>query len=95
MSRDSRKSPPGTRLPALLIAAGAVLLLIAGFAALRNLAAPSAVRDAPKLSVDQDEVDLGDVQLGQTVEVSFDLTNTGDRTLQFTEKPYVEVVEGC
>jgi hypothetical protein len=53
------------------------------------------VTGAPKLKVDKSDVDLGDVQLGQTVEVAFELTNAGDRQLRFTDVPYVEVVEGC
>ena len=53
------------------------------------------VTGAPKLKVDKSDVDLGTVQLGQTVEVAFELTNIGDRQLRFTDVPYVEVVEGC
>ena len=30
-----------------------------------------------------------------TVEVSFEITNTGDQPLRLSEPPYVEVVEGC
>jgi hypothetical protein len=44
---------------------------------------------------DREEVDVGDVPLGQTVEVSFEIANTGDKPLRFIEAPYVEVVEGC
>jgi len=33
--------------------------------------------------------------LGKTVEVSFLLTNVGDKTLQFTQAPTIEVKEGC
>jgi hypothetical protein len=47
------------------------------------------------LKVDKEKVDLGDVKLGQTVMVSFQLTNLGDKTLKFTKAPYVEVLEGC
>ena len=50
---------------------------------------------APKLKADRQEIDLGEAHLGQTVAVAFELTNVGDRPLQFTDHPYVEVVEGC
>lgn len=53
------------------------------------------VTGAPSLKADKEEVNLGDVKLGQTVEVSFQLTNVGDQTLRFSEAPYIEVVEGC
>jgi len=50
---------------------------------------------APSLIADQEQVDLGEVKLGQTVKVSFRLTNVGDQPLRFSEQPYIEVVEGC
>jgi hypothetical protein len=45
--------------------------------------------------VDKEKVDLGEVKLGKTVEVSFELTNVGDQTLRFSEQPFIEVKEGC
>jgi hypothetical protein len=45
--------------------------------------------------VDREQVDLGNVQLGQTAEVSFRVTNVGDQPLRFSEVPYIEVLEGC
>ncbi len=53
------------------------------------------VAGAPKLKVDHEKIDLGDIKLGNTVRTAFELTNTGDRPLQITGAPYVEVVEGC
>jgi HYDIN/CFA65/VesB-like, Ig-like domain len=50
---------------------------------------------APRLEVDRDTVDLGDVQLGELVEASFVLSNTGDGELVISGEPYVQVVEGC
>lgn len=47
------------------------------------------------LTVDKDTVDLGDVKLDQLVQVSFQLTNSGDNTLSFSKAPYIEVAEGC
>jgi hypothetical protein len=65
-----------------------------------NNTAPAAqstieVRGSPALKVDKEKVDFGNVQLGQTVEVKFEVTNVGDQLLRFKEAPYVEVVEGC
>jgi hypothetical protein len=53
------------------------------------------VNGAPSIKVDKEQVDLGDVKLGKTVEVTFKVTNVGDQTLRFQEQPYIEVVEGC
>ena len=82
----------------LIIVAGVVLIVVALVSG--NNAAPAApaaieVTGTPALKVDRDKVDFGDVKLGQTVQVSFEVTNVGDQPLTFKEKPYVEVVEGC
>jgi hypothetical protein len=53
------------------------------------------VKGAPALQVDKEKVDFGNVTLGQTVEVKFEVANVGDQPLRFTKKPYVEVIEGC
>ncbi len=73
---------------------GMAIILLRGNQASQNLAAIE-VNGAPSLKVDKEMVDLGEVQLGQTVKVSFNLTNVGDQPLRFSEQPYVEVVEGC
>jgi len=84
-------------LPILAVVGGLVLISMSFFA-LRQNSTPSAqieVKGSPSLKVDKDQVDLGNVKLGQTVQVSFQLTNVGDQMLRFNKQPYVEVVEGC
>jgi hypothetical protein len=84
-------------LPIVVAVAGIALLGLA-FWALRGKPSNSAnieVTGSPSLKADKEEVNLGDVKLGQTVDVSFQLTNVGDQTLRFSEAPYIEVVEGC
>ena len=102
MSRKNRIQSPRKQNVGIgsfaLAAAGLLLLGLAAFALWRSASTPKVtpeVTGAPKLKVDKSDVDLGDVQLGQTVEVAFELTNAGDRQLRFTDVPYVEVVEGC
>ena len=56
---------------------------------------PIEVTGAPRLKADRPRVDLGDIRLGRTVEVSFQLANVGDQPLALTEAPYVTVAEGC
>ncbi len=73
---------------------GAAFLLFRGNQNPQSLAAIE-VNGAASLKVDKEQVDLGDVRLGQTVQVSFQLTNVGDQPLRFSEQPYIEVVEGC
>jgi hypothetical protein len=102
MSRKNRKRaagrPQGVGKQPILLAAGGFVLLLVAFLAWRGLNPPKAeiqVSGAPSLQVDKERVDLGDVPLGQTVSVSFEVSNAGDEPLHFSEAPYVEVVEGC
>jgi Lon protease-like protein len=53
------------------------------------------VTGQPRLRVDRETVDLGDIQLGRTVDASFVLSNVGDEPLKIAEAPFIEVVEGC
>jgi uncharacterized protein (DUF58 family) len=80
-----------------MIVGGLALLGIAAFALFGHNAAtaPSDVNGAPRLKVDRAKVDLGDVRLGEWVEVKFTLTNVGDQPLRFSEEPYVELAAGC
>jgi hypothetical protein len=94
-SSQRRKSPI---LPILLALGGLLLVAAAVFSLTRDKADPNfkpEVTGSPSLKADQEKVDLGDVPLGQTVQASFVLTNVGDKTLKFTEEPYIEVLEGC
>ncbi len=82
----------------LIIVAGVALIAVAllgsrGGPAAVTVAPP--VTGGPALQVDKQTVDFGDVQLGQTVEAKFEVSNVGDQPLRFTQAPYVEVVEGC
>ena len=94
-ARRQRKQAPW---PLLLLVGGGLLLVMGAIFALNRPSQPKApieVTGAPSLKVDQEEVNLGDVKLGRTVEVSFQLTNVGDQTLRFSEAPYIEIKEGC
>ena len=86
------------RWPAILLLASGLLLIAGVFFVFRKPSQPTAailITGTPSLKVNQDKVDLGNVKLGQTVDVKFTLTNVGDKTLRFSKTPYVEVVEGC
>ena len=99
--RPTTRSNHAPSIAALLIGLGSlVLIAVAAFAFWINRSGSTAsftpeVTGAPKLKADKNQVDLGDVKLGRTVAVSFEITNTGDQPLRFSEGPYVEVVEGC
>jgi hypothetical protein len=94
-----RKQPGFPIWLPLIIVAGVVLIAVAVLSNNRSssTAAPGAPTTGgqPALAVDKDRFDFGDVKLGQTVQVSFDVTNTGTAPLRFKEKPYIEVAAGC
>ena len=84
--------------PVFLALAGILLLAAASLLLGRDPAssdkAGNATR-APRLQVDQELVDFGEVKFKQPVSTTFTLTNTGDETLIFSQVPYIEVLEGC
>jgi hypothetical protein len=50
---------------------------------------------APAIAVDQQNIDMGYIKLGQYRTIKIKVTNTGDGVLQFKETPYIEVLKGC
>ncbi len=81
-----------------LVVAGAVLLALVLIGSNNNSTPANyvpEVKGTPAVKVDKEKVDLGNVKLGQTVSISFDVVDVGDQPLRFKESPYVEVVEGC
>ncbi len=82
-----------------VVGVGVLLLILVGIwiykAAQPGPKAAIEVAGSPSLKVNQDDVDLGYVKLGKTVDVSFTLTNVGDQPLKLSEAPYIEVVQGC
>ena len=95
-----RKKKEG--LPGYLVAAavvgGGLLLVFAALSLIGKGGSPKAaieVTGQPRLKVDREAVDLGEIALGTPVKVAFVLTNVGDQPLRITEAPYAEVVEGC
>lgn len=86
----------GMLRPLVVVAAG-LLLVLAAFLTLRRPSSGVAIeaQGAPRLKADRQEINLGDVRLGTTVEAAFELSNVGDQPLRFSEPPYIEVREGC
>jgi hypothetical protein len=77
----------------LLIAVAAWLAF--GAARKSTVLATLEVTGEPRLKALQEKVDLGNVKLGQQVQVDIQLANVGDQTLRLSEEPWIEVVEGC
>lgn len=100
-SKEMKRHKRGRRQkswPLILLIGGGLILIFAAVSFLSKPSKPGAtieVTGAPSLKVDKQEVNLGNVKLDRTVEVTFEITNVGDQNLRFTKTPYIEVVEGC
>jgi hypothetical protein len=88
--RQKNKSFPK---PLIALGIGGVLLILAAiFFAWQG---GDTGGGTPKLMVDQEKIDYGDVHFGVNKTFAIKVTNTGDGVLRFKEKPYIEVLEGC
>lgn len=105
MKHDSQPEPGkvnqkarGKSWTTLLGIFGTGLLLILGSVIVFQHLQPESVNEqngSPTLIVDVEEINLGDIPVGQSVQAAFQLTNTGTQALKFSEAPYIEVKEGC
>src|SRR5689334_15494211 len=91
--RNAKTSLPRLNGLIWLELGGVILLGLAGLAFWRGEETSPGVTPAvggAKLKVDRPQAYLGNVRLVETVAVAFELTNVGDKPLQFTEQPYIE-----
>jgi hypothetical protein len=96
-SKGRQPQHKSSKVLLFFVLGGAIILLIAAFFTFQKKSTPNTpdVTGAPGLKVDKEKVDLGDVKLGKTVQVSFELKNVGDQPLLFSKAPFIEVKEGC
>jgi len=92
-SKKYRKQRQRKNFPWLFVALGGVLLLLAAIL-FANLNGGDG-GGTPSLSVDQNKIEYGYVKFGENRQFALKVTNKGDGTLRFKEKPFVEVLEGC
>jgi hypothetical protein len=105
MSRSKRRKQknvlgliPQKQMPIMLAIFGLLVIGIAALLIVNNGPASGftpKVTGAPAIEVEQSFFDLGDVTLGRTVQVAYEIRNEGDQVLRILEAPQVEVREGC
>jgi hypothetical protein len=93
MGKKSRNRKQKKNFPWVLAVLGGLLLIVAAFFFANRDGGDDS--GTPSITVDQQKVDYGYVAFGNNKQFAIKVTNTGDGTLRFKDKPYVEVVEGC
>ena len=89
--RKQRKNPPWP----LIVFGGILLIAAAFFFANQGGSNNDNTGGTPKIAVDQQKIDYGYVKFGNNEQFQLKVTNNGNGTLRFKEKPYIEVLEGC
>lgn len=96
-------SPASRRTPwPIIVGSAMVLLLVLGIVFVIRPSAPAdtstnttPAADAPRLVVDRQQIDFGQVPLDIPVKATFQLSNVGGQPLQIVSQPIVEVKQGC
>ena len=100
--KGKNEPAPKSPWPFVVMAVGAVLIVVVGFlvwrgsaTGARSASATPQVTGGPKLSVDRDSIDFGKLPLDIPVKAEFKLKNVGDQPLAIKGAPRVELVKGC
>lgn len=93
MNKRKRRQQKKLSTPLIALLIGGILLLAAGIFFVFKGSGDGG--GTPKLVVDQEKIDYGDVKFDVNKTFAIKVTNTGDGLLRFKEKPYLEVLEGC
>jgi hypothetical protein len=93
MSKKTKKKKQQKKLPWLIVLAGVATIV----AAILVFSKPAEDYSGgtPAITVDQQNIDMGYIKLGEYRTIKIKVTNTGDGVLRFKESPYLEVLEGC
>src|ERR1043165_1785470 len=92
-AKKYRKQKQRNQFPWVFIVLGGGLLFLAAFLFANRGAGGGG--GTPSIAVDQNKIDYGYVKFGENRQFSLKVTNSGDGTLRFSEKLYIEVLEGC
>ena len=93
MSKKKKRKTQKKSFPWALVALGVVLIFGAVFVFSNGASADSG--GTPAITVEEQNIDLGYIKLGEYRSLNIKVTNTGSGPLRFKEQPYIEVLEGC
>jgi len=94
MSKKTKKKRQQKKsFPWALVILGGVILAAAIFLFTNTGSVESG--GTPAITVEEPNIDLGYIKLGEYRSLNIKVTNTGNGTLRFKEQPYIEVLEGC
>ena len=93
MSKKTKRKRQNKSFPWAFVALGGLLIIGAIFVFSNGGSADSG--GTPTIAVEESNIDLGYIKLGEYRSLNIKVTNTGDGTLRFKEQPYIEVLEGC
>lgn len=93
MSKKTKRKRRQKSFPWALVALGGLLIIGAIFVFPKGGSADNG--GTPVITVEEPNIDMGYIKLGEYRSINIKITNTGDGTLRFKEQPYIEVLEGC
>ena len=88
-----KKKPQQKKFPWIWVVVGIAVVTAGIF--FFSKPSPDYSGGTPAISVDQQNIDMGYIKLGEYRTIKIKVTNTGDGVLRFKEQPYLEVVKGC
>ncbi len=93
MSKKHRRQKKSFPWP--LIVFGGILLIVAAFLFANQNGSGNDGGGTPKIAVEPQKIDYGYVKFGNDETFTIKVTNAGTGTLRFTDKPSIQVLEGC
>jgi hypothetical protein len=83
------------KFPWPMVVLGGLLLIAAAFYLANRPGTGKHGSGPPKIAVDQQKIDYGDVRYGTDKSFDIKVTNIGGAVLRFNQEPYIEVLAGC
>lgn len=93
MSKKTKRKRRQKSFPWALVVLGGVVIIGAIFVFSNRGSADNS--GTPVITIEEPNIDMGYIKLGEYRSINIKVTNNGDGTLRFKEQPYLEVLEGC